>query len=477
MARRPVWLYALILVLLLLAGTLVFSAAGPMKEPAVAGAFYPADKDKLAGLVSGYLSHAETPAQDGRLIALIAPHAGYEYSGQVAAYAYKHLAERTVDTVIILAPSHYAAFTGVSVYAKGSIRTPLGSIKINEKLAASLLNKEANVTFYPPAFEKEHALEVQLPFLQTALKDLTIVPIVIGQPTRASFEHLTGKLVAMLRKNRNAIIIASTDLSHYHDDRTARSMDTKALDAITRMSVEDLEQALSNKDCELCGAYPVLFTMAVARQLGATHGVLYRYANSGDVTNDRTSVVGYAALGLYQGSLTGSERSELLTLARTTIESYVKTGKPAEHTTRSPRLLANGAVFVTINRNHLLRGCIGNIQPVMPLYRAVISNAVSACSRDPRFPPLRKDELSDMEIEVTVLSPFEPLVDAKDITIGRHGLYLVQGMNSGILLPQVAAEYQWNALTFLQQVSVKAGLPADAWKHGQIYTFTADVIR
>ena len=477
MAHRPRWIFALITVLLLLVGTLVFSSAGPVKEPAVAGAFYPADKDKLAALVAGYLSRAETPAQDGRLIALIAPHAGYEYSGQVAAFAYKHLAERAVDTVIILAPSHSAAFTGVSVYAKGSMRTPLGSIRINEKLAASLLNEEANVTFYSPAFEKEHSLEVQLPFLQTALKDFTIVPIVIGQPTRASFTHLTGKLVAMPRKNRNAIIIASTDLSHYHDDRIARTMDNKALDAITRMSVEDLEQALSSKDCELCGGYPVLFTMSVARQLGATHGVLYNYANSGDVTNDRARVVGYAALGLYQGSLSKAEGNELLLLARSSIESYVKTGKAPEHTTRAPRLLANGAAFVTINRNHQLRGCIGNIQPTMPLYRAVIANAVSACSRDPRFPPMSSAELRDMEVEVTVLSPLEPHDDVKDIRIGRHGLFLVQGMNSGILLPQVAEEYKWDALTFLEQVSVKAGLSPNAWKKGRVYTFTADIIK
>jgi len=205
--------------------------------------------------------------------------------------------------------------------------------------------------------------------------------------------------------------------------------------------------------------------------------VLHRTANSGDVTGDRSRVVGYAAMGLYKSPLTTSERKELLSLAKRTIDSYVRHGAVPEYTTRDPRLLANGAVFVTINRNHELRGCIGHIQAVMPLYRSVISNAVSASSRDPRFPPMTKDELTNLELEVTVLSPLELLDDVKNIRIGAHGLYISKGMNSGVLLPQVAEEYRWDVPTFLEQVSIKAGLPANAWKDAQLYTFTADIIK
>jgi AmmeMemoRadiSam system protein A len=139
--------------------------------------------------------------------------------------------------------------------------------------------------------------------------------------------------------------------------------------------------------------------------------------------------------------------------------------------------MANGATFVTINRNGMLRGCIGNIQPIMPLYRSVINNAVSACSRDPRFPAMNREELKNMDVEVTVLSPLESLQDVKDIKIGIHGLFIVRNGNSGILLPQVAEEYKWDAPTFLEQVSIKAGLPRDAWKEAQVFTFTADIIR
>jgi AmmeMemoRadiSam system protein A len=339
------------------------------------------------------------------------------------------------------------------------------------------MDESSLVRPYPKAYEKEHSLEVQLPFLQTVFKDVAIVPILIGQPTRESFASLTTRLSTVLRKHENAIIIASSDLSHYHDYSLAQTMDSTGLDAIARMSVEDLQQRLASGESEMCGGYPVLLTMAVARQLGATHGVLYRKANSGDVTGDRSRVVGYAALGLYKSPLTSAERKELLALAKRTIDTYVRRGSAPEYTTRDARLLANGAVFVTISKNHELRGCIGHIQAMMPLYRSVISNAVSASSRDPRFPPMTRDELANLAIEVTVLSPLEALDDVKDIRIGTHGLYITQGDHSGVLLPQVAEEYHWDVPTFLEQVSIKAGLPGNAWKDAQLYTFTADIIK
>ncbi len=465
------------LLLLLLAGLLAFSSHGNVKEPAVAGSFYPADRKVLADTVNSFLARAESGKTGGDLIALIAPHAGYPFSGQVAAYSYNQLKDRKIDTVIIIGPAHYAAFSGASVYAEGSMRTPLGDVRINKSIARSLLNEKAQVISSPAAFEKEHSLEVQLPFLQSVLKKFKIVPILISQPTGASFNHLTVMLSSIIRKNPNVLMIASTDLSHYHDRLTAAKMDHKVIDALTRMSLDDLERYLSAREGEMCGAYPVLLTMAVARNLGATLGVLYRYADSGDVTGDRSSVVGYASAGLYKAGLSGEERRELLDLAKRTIESYVQRGKTPPYTPADARLLANGAAFVTINRKGMLRGCIGNIQPVMPLYQAVQRNAVYACSRDQRFLPVNKDELKDLDVEVTVLSPLEQLDDIRKIRIGTHGLYLVKGMNAGILLPQVAEEYKWDVHTFLQQVSMKAGLPAEAWKDAQLYSFTADIIK
>lgn len=445
------------------------------KDPAVAGTFYPADKKSLQDSVDGFLSKAEKNPGTGRLLALISPHAGYVFSGQVAAYGYKQLKDSDIKKVILIGPSHHVGFRGVSVYTKGSFRTPLGDVKINEKLAEDLLNETADVRFYPEAYEKEHSLEVQLPFLQMALKDFTIVPILIGSPTRQSFEHLISKLTEIL--DEKTLLIASTDLSHYHDYLTAKEMDNKIISAIEGLSPKDVIELLRSGKSEMCGGFPVIVVMEVAQRSGANLGVVFKYANSGDVTGEKDKVVGYASIGLYKSPYTEEEKKELLALARNTITEYVTHGKVPEVEIKNPKFRANGAVFVTIKNSGNLRGCIGHIQAVMPLYESIRKNAVAACSGDPRFPPMKKEELKDMDIEISILSPFVPLKDVKNIQVGKHGLYIVKGIQSGILLPQVAKEFGWNRDTFLEQVCMKAGLQRDAWKDADLYTFTAEILR
>lgn len=451
-----------------------------VKQPAVSGTFYPADANVLRTAVDAYLAAAtDGPRNSGRLLALIAPHAGYVFSGQVAAFSYRHIREREVETIILIGASHSSAFSGASVYASGSMATPLGKVEIDRVVAGSLLNERAQVTFAPEVFAREHSLEVQLPFLQQSIKNFKIVPILIGTPSRSSFEHLAERLTAVLRNNPKAIIIASTDLSHYHKQPIAAGMDRKVTDAVSRMSIEDAERLLMTGEGEMCGGYPVILTMMAARNLGATNGVLYRYATSGDATGDMSRVVGYAAMGLYKTPLSEKQKQELLRLARTTIAEYVRKKRVNDKGTDDPLLRANGASFVTIYRNRMLRGCIGNINPDRPLYTSVIQNAVSACSRDPRFMPMAPEELKDLNVEVTVLSPLEPLADAGKLRVGIHGIFLVNGSTSGILLPQVATENGWDERTFLEQVSIKAGLPKDAWKRQdtKLYVYTAEIVR
>lgn len=447
------------------------------KEPAVAGTFYPSDEKTLKEMVNGFLSKAETRPADGKLIALISPHAGYQFSGQVAAYAYKNIAGRDIRTVILIGPSHHKAFNGASVYASGSMKTPLGKIKIDEKIAKSLINEKADIGFYPDAFEKEHSIEVQLPFLQQTLKDFRIVPVLVGAPTRQSFDFLADRLADILKKDEKTIIVASTDLSHYHDYDTAVKMDRKIIETIAGMSVNNVESYLMTGECEMCGGYPVILTMVAAQKAGATNGLIYKYANSGDVTGDRSRVVGYGAIGLYKSTLTKADKDELIALAKNTIINYVTYGKIPEVEIKNPKFTAGGATFVTITKNGNLRGCIGNLQPVLPLYQSVIHNAVSACSRDSRFPPMIKEELKDIEIEISILSPFEPVKDIKQIVIGKHGLFMVQGKNSGLLLPQVATQFGWDTHTFLENLSLKAGLPKDAWRDAELFSFTAEIIK
>jgi AmmeMemoRadiSam system protein A len=205
--------------------------------------------------------------------------------------------------------------------------------------------------------------------------------------------------------------------------------------------------------------------------------MLYQYANSGNVTADKSRVVGYAAMGFYKITLTDKEKKELLELAKNTIISHVKGRKTAEFFPDDQRLRANSATFVTIKRNGQLRGCIGNIMPVIPLYQSVITNAVSASSRDPRFPPMTEAELEDMEVELTILSPLEPLGNINEIIVGKHGLYLTNENTSSVFLPQVPVEQQWDLNAYLENLSLKANLPKDAWKTSKLYIFTADIIR
>ncbi|HYA12624.1 MAG TPA: AmmeMemoRadiSam system protein B, partial [Thermodesulfovibrionales bacterium] len=445
------------------------------KDPAVAGTFYPADKDSLKKSVDEFLSKAEKVPANGKLLALISPHAGYVFSGQVAAYGYKQIQGGDIKKVILIGPSHQVSFKGASIYTKGSFKTPLGDVKINGKIAEDLLNETADVRFYPEAFEKEHSVEVQLPFLQRVLKDFTIVPILISSPTKKTFEHLVSKLTDII--DEKTLLVASTDLSHYHDYSTAKEMDSKVISAIERLSITDIIDLLGTGKAELCGGFPVIIVTEVARRSGANLGVVFKYANSGDVTGEKDKVVGYASIGLYKSPYTEEEKKELLALARNAITEYVTHGKVTEVEIKNPKFRANGAVFVTIKNSGNLRGCIGHIQAVMPLYESIRKNAVAACSSDPRFPPMKKEELKDMDIEISILSPFVPLKDVKDIQVGKHGLYIMKGMQSGLLLPQVATEFRWDRNAFLENVCMKAGLPKDAWKDADLYTFTAEILR
>ncbi|MBI5641556.1 MAG: AmmeMemoRadiSam system protein B, partial [Nitrospirae bacterium] len=231
----------------------VGGCAEHIKEPSVAGSFYPSDPKVLRNAVDRFLAQAEDKQVEGKLIALLSPHAGYLYSGRVAAHSYRHLKGKNIETVILIGPSHHKTFNGASVYTKGVMRTPLGDIKINEKIARSLINENAHIRFYPEAFEKEHSLEVQLPFLQVVLKDFTIVPILISSPTKESYEELTKKLIGIIGADDKTILVASTDLSHYHDYDTAVKKDSKTIDVIERMAIDELEQYLMTGECEMCG--------------------------------------------------------------------------------------------------------------------------------------------------------------------------------------------------------------------------------
>ena len=446
-----------------------------VKEPSVAGTFYPSDRKELKDTVETFLSRAKNITGEGKIIALISPHAGYRYSGQVAAYGYRQLQGRDIRKIILIGQSHHETFRGASVYPSGVFKTPLGDVGIDAKSSKTLLNEHAQVTFYPAAFAKEHSLEVQLPFLQSVLNDFMIIPVLIGNPSKETFDHLISALTELI--DDTTLMVASTDLSHYHGYQQAIDMDSKIISAIERLSVMNAGELIQSGKSEMCGAVPVIIAMEVAKRHGANRGVLFKYANSGDVTQEKDRVVGYASMGLVKSTYSDDEKRELLSLAREAITEYVTNGKEIERKIMNPKLKTDGAVFVTIKQNGSLRGCIGHVQPVMPLYQSVIKNAIAASSGDPRFPPMTKDELANIEIEISILSPLQKLKNVKSIETGRHGLVIRKGARSGLLLPQVATEQGWDRQTFLRQLCAKAGLPEYAWKDAELYTFTAEIIK
>ncbi len=459
------------------------------RQPAVAGMFYPASPIELSSQIDSFLGKAEMPPLQGQVVAIISPHAGYVYSGQVAAYGYKTVKGKPYDLVVVLSPSHRAYFKGASVYTAGDYLTPLGVAKVDIESCEALLAQDSFIQFHPQVHEQEHALEVQVPFLQRALADFKLLPIVMGSQDMASCKRLKEALLPVI-KGKKVLVVASSDLSHYHPDREARELDNRIIKAVEHFDPDELNNLLETGKAEACGGGPIITAILVSSALGATHAKVLTYANSGDVSGDRQAVVGYLSAVFYKNSdadpkrkvgvdlgLTGDEKTILHSIARDAIESRLQ-GKPLPPLPAlTPTLEQHRGAFVTLTKNGGLRGCIGLIQAVRPLASSVQEMALAAAFQDPRFPPLSSEEWPLIEIEISALTPFTQIKDFSEIKIGTHGLYIQKGPYSGLLLPQVATEYGWNREEFLQQTCLKAGLPPNAYKDSdaKIYLFSADI--
>ncbi len=274
---------------------------GFVREPAVSGMFYPDDPGALREDVEKYLKNASVPPIPGRITGIVAPHAGYVYSGQVAAYGFKTILNETFDTVIVLAPSHRIHFEGVAVIEKGSYKTPLGLVGIDEETVADLVRSSAVVRPFIEAHKAEHSLEVQVPFLQSVLRDFTIVPLIMGTQTVDMCATLSDCIENVIRKgNKQFLVVGSTDLSHYHPYSAAVKLDSVIVGHLEHFDVPGMIKDLDMNRTEACGAGPMLTTMMVSDKLGARHSQVMKYANSGDVSGDRSAVVGYVSAVFYK---------------------------------------------------------------------------------------------------------------------------------------------------------------------------------
>lgn len=269
-----------------------------MKEPNVAGSFYPSNKNELRSMIAGFLAKVPSASGQQAPFGLISPHAGYVYSGQTAAYAYAALEGRSYDIVVVLAPSHTASFNGAAVYARDGFKTPLGTVMIDESAAQELLGATDLIKEMPAVFEREHSLEVQLPFLQTVLAPFKIVPLIIGHVSIELAVAVSDALKGLMEKKK-VLVVASSDMSHYRPADINDALDGTAIRYLQHNDVEGLFKSMQRGDCELCGIGPVLTLMLIARARGAAFELLH-HTNSGAVTGDDGAVVGYMS-AVYRG--------------------------------------------------------------------------------------------------------------------------------------------------------------------------------
>lgn len=485
---------ALFMMLVALATDVSASDPSKIRQPAVAGGFYPADPDELTRVVSEALENANVPDLPAP-IAVVSPHAGYDYSARVAGHSYALLRGHSYERVVVISPSHVEAFQGAAVYDGAGYATPLGVIPVDiefgKRLAASNPNikRSGKGHDYQRGQRGEHALEVQLPFLQLVLTDFKLVPIVMGEQSYETCRAL-GSALAQLIGDNKTLIVASSDLSHFHKYDEAVRLDAKVCNAVERWDYFSLSRNFSTRTWEACGGGPIVAAMIAAERLGANKAVVLKYANSGDVPiGDRDRVVGYMSAAFVEDpgapdfdvaidiEVTPDERRRLLALARRSVESAVRSGKMVDADGSSGVLGDDLGAFVTLTIHGQLRGCIGYVIPMKPLCETVRDVAAFAAVRDRRFEPVSKKELDQLEYEISVLSPIRRVTDIDKIVVGKHGLLIKKGDREGLLLPQVAAEREWDTETFLAQTCRKAGLPKDAWRSEQtdIFAFTAVV--
>jgi AmmeMemoRadiSam system protein B/AmmeMemoRadiSam system protein A len=492
MRSKMYWLAALLIAILAIEALQHARAANPqnVRQAAVAGSFYPADPKTLSAMIDDMLAHASPPPIDGQILAVVAPHAGYQFSGPVAAYTYAALKGRKFSRVVVIAPSHYEPFDFTSIYDGDAYATPLGTVRVDKAFAKQLakmsptfrLSSQGHV---PTPKGAEHALEVQLPWLQRVLGDFELVPVVMGDQSYENSRALGVALAKMVQGN-DVLIVASSDLSHYHPYDEAVKIDHKTLNALQAWDYFSMSRNFEAQIWEACGGAPIVAAMIAAERMGANQALVLKYANSGDTAGDHSRVVGYSAdvfLKTQSGktvepqfSLNGHEKNELLTLARKSVEYAVREKKAYEPTaSASEALIQERGAFVTLRESGELRGCIGYTSAVKPLYMTVRDTATLAALRDSRFQPVSASELPKLEYEISVLSPLRRVLDIRQIKVGQHGLLMKNGAYEGILLPQVPVEERWDRQRFLEETCAKAGMRSGCWKdeNTDIFMFTA----
>ena len=464
------------------------------RQPAVAGQFYPAEPDSLkAELKQLFASSVQIKTEN--TLAIISPHAGYVFSGSVAASAFNQSdAKKKYKNIFILASSHRMYFEGASIYTVGNYETPLGEVKVDIDLAKKLVKENHCFNDDTLPHSGEHSLEVQLPFLQYKMKtDFKIIPIILGTDDAKTCMDIALALKPYF--NDKNLFIISTDFSHYPSYNDAKLIDKITANAILKNSSEQLlstlkinnSKGISQLATSLCGWTSVLTLLYLTEGKQDIEFSLIDYQNSGDSKyGDKSQVVGYNALAVCQKSdsaknnflLSATDKHILLDIARNTILKYICENKmyKEDSTGFSDALLTPCGAFVTLHESGNLRGCIGRFEPDEPLYKVIQQMAIAAATEDSRFSPVNKDELDKIQIEISVLTPMQKIKSIDEIQLGKHGIYIKKGYSHGTFLPQVATETSWSKEEFLGHCARdKAGILWDEWKTADIFIYEAIV--
>ena len=467
----------------------------PVVRPATqAGRFYESDARVLSHEVDSLLArHAQSDFEDAA--ALIVPHAGYYFSGNVAASAYARLhPKKPYQRIFLLGPSHYEWLDGASVNNEVDYyATPLGEVKVDRETARQLIATDSVFSYRPEAHDREHCLEVQLPFLQRHLGEVPpIVPIIISTNDFSKLERMAKVLKPWFTDDN--LFIISSDFSHYPSYADACEVDGRTGEAVASGDVgrfiatieDNARRGIRNLSTSACGEFPIITLMLMLDHQCQVKHIMYQ--NSGDIGNhDHSRVVGYHAFTVIRNgqtqantdfSLSAEDKKMLKDIALQSIKDSLD-GKPiAQPTLNSKFSILNykcGA-FVSLHKQGRLRGCIGHFGEDMPLYEIVAEMARAAAFEDPRFLPVTRDELNDLDIEISVLTPMRRIQSLDEFQLHKHGIYIRKGYRSGTFLPQVADEVNWTKEEFVGHCSQdKAGLGWDGWRDAELYVYEAIV--
>jgi len=401
-----------------------------IREAIVAGKFYPDSPAKLKEMIADMVDK-KAARQDA--IGLVSPHAGYIYSGAVSGAVISRI--KLKDTFIIMGPNHTGMGKSFSIMTQGAWKTPLGDVVIDSELAKRILASSKYLEEDSEAHRFEHSIEVQLPFLQYFNPNIKLVPIVLSYADIAVYREI-GQAIAVAIKDskRKAVIIASSDMTHYEPHNSACEKDSRAIEAILELDEAKLVKCVKEFNISMCGYAPVVSLITAAKELGAGKVELIKYQTSGDASGDYSSVVGYAGI-----IIRNHRMSSVVKLAKKAVETCIKTGSVI---TPPPRLTAamkkEAGVFVSLHKFGQLRGCIGTFEPAQENVAAeIIANAISSATRDPRFLPVAINELEDIEYSVDVLTQPEPVKNKKQLNPKKYGLIVEADYRKGLLLPDL----------------------------------------